>query len=95
MLFLHKQLKHTISDIFFLILFAFKLRRLQAKLTFPPCFQTWKKYVFLRYLLNYAYDFIQIKPIDIKRCNHSKVEIKSGGHRIALEDLEKTRSFSF
>ena len=28
----------------------------------------------------------------MKRCNHSKVEIKSGGHRIALEDLEKTRS---
>ena len=28
----------------------------------------------------------------MKRCNHSKGEIKSGGHRIALEDLEKTRS---
>ena len=35
----------------------------------------------------------------MKRCNNSKVEIKSGGHRIALEDLEKPRSifppFSF
>ena len=42
---------------YILILFALKLRRLHAKLIFPPSFQTWKKYVFLRYLLNYAYDF--------------------------------------
>ena len=66
---------------------------------FPPSFQTWKKYVFLRYLLNYAYDFDEITPTDRKRGNHLKVQIKSGGHRIALEDIEKKRStfppFSF
>ena len=55
-----KHFKHTISVIlisYILILISLKLRRLHANLTFPPSFQTWKKYVFLRYLLNYAYDF--------------------------------------
>ena len=77
---------------YILILFALKLRRLHAILTFPPFFQTWKKYVFLRYLLHYAcYDFDYITPTDRKRGNHLKVQIKSGGHRTALEDTEKKR----
>ena len=41
------------------------------------------------YMLNYAYDFDYITPTDRKHCNHLKFEIKSGGHRIALEDIEK------
>ena len=28
-------------------------------------------------------------PTARKRCNHLKVYMKSGGHRIALEDIEK------
>ena len=56
------------------ILFAHKLGRLHAKLTFPPSIQTWKKYVFLRYLLNYAYDFDYITPTDLK------CQMKSWGH---------------
>ena len=82
-----------------LILFALKLRRILAKLSFPAIFQTWKKYVFLRYLLNYAYDFDKIMPTNGKHFDHLKFEIKNGGHQIASEDIEESCSifspFSF
>ena len=63
---------------YILILFALRLRRLHAILISPPFFQTWKKHVFLRDLLNYAYDFDEITPTDKKHCNHLKFEIKMG-----------------
>ena len=56
-------------------------------------------YVFLRYLLNYAYDVDKIVPTDRQRCNHLKFEIKMSVTGFASEDIEESRSifppFSF